>query len=241
MAHILIIDDMLQGAQLRQALEREGHDVTLCSDGAQGLARIREDEPDLIISEVDIPSTNGFSLCRIVRFERDTPIMLLSVRPDPLDRMMGLDLGADDYVLKPFHEGELLARVRALLRRGSQPLRKVQREQIIAGSLTVDTHARNVFRDGTLLELTLKEYELLVYLMRNGGIAVSRDELLRQIWGNDTKSEQRTVDVHVRWLRSKIEPDEAALSYIQTVRGFGYRFGIEARSVLISQPQHEPA
>jgi DNA-binding response OmpR family regulator len=150
--------------------------------------------------------------------------MMLTARQDEVDRIAGLELGADDYVVKPFSLGELLARVRAILRRSDRQPTGVEREQLTAEGLRVDTGSRRVFRDGLEITLAQKEFDLLVCLLRNRGMALSRDLLLERVWGYDFPGDSRTVDVHVRWLREKVEVDPGKPVYIQTVRGIGYRF-----------------
>jgi DNA-binding response OmpR family regulator len=159
-----------------------------------------------------------------LRQESDMPILMLTARQDEVDRIAGLELGADDYVIKPFSLGELLARVRAILRRSDRQPAGVEREVLAADQLKVDTGSRRVFRAGEEIALAQKEFDLLVCLMRNRGMALSRDLLLERVWGYDFPGDSRTVDVHVRWLREKIELDPSKPHYIQTVRGIGYRF-----------------
>jgi DNA-binding response OmpR family regulator len=171
-----------------------------------------------------LPRLDGFSVCRILRQESDVPIIMLTARQDEVDRIAGLELGADDYISKPFSLGEFLARVRAIMRRSERQPRLVGREVLEAGALKVDTSSRRAWRDGGELTLPQKEFDLLTCLIRNRGIALSRDLLLERVWGLDFIGDSRTVDVHIRWLREKIEPDPARPRYIQTVRGVGYRF-----------------
>jgi DNA-binding response OmpR family regulator len=225
MAKILLIDpDTSLCETLRFNLEREGYDTLIAHDGVRGLELAQSSDLDLVILEVTIPDLDGFAICRILRFESDIPIILLTECQSETDRIRGLDLGADDYVLKPFLLGELLARIRALLRRGDRPLQIVGRELLIADELCVDVSRRRVFFGDREVELVQKEFDLLVCLMRNRGVALSRELLLKHVWGHDFKNDPRTVDVHIRWLRSKIEPDSAQPCYIETVRGHGYRF-----------------
>jgi DNA-binding response OmpR family regulator len=170
-----------------------------------------------------LPRLDGFSVCRILRQESDVPILMLTARQDEVDRIAGLELGADDYVSKPFSLGELLARVRAIMRRTDrQPTGS--REVLDAGALRVDTGSRRAWRDSAELSLSQKEFDLLTCLIRNRGMALSRDVLLERVWGYDFLGDSRTVDVHIRWLREKVEPDPGRPIYIQTVRGVGYRF-----------------
>lgn len=225
MSTILLIEDETTLAEtLRYNLEREGYTVLLATDGVQGLEMARRDHPDLLVLDIMLPRLDGFSICRILRQESDIPIIMLTARQDEVDRIAGLELGADDYVSKPFSLGELLARVRAILRRAERRPSGGNREILDAGNLRVDTSSRRAWRDGGELNLPQKEFDLLACLMRNRGIALSRDLLLERVWGFDFLGDSRTVDVHIRWLREKIEPDPARPRYIQTVRGVGYRF-----------------
>jgi DNA-binding response OmpR family regulator len=224
MPTILLVEDELTLAEtLRYNLEREGYSVIVAGDGVLGLERARRDQPDLVVLDIMLPRLDGFSVCRILRQESDVPILMLTARQDEVDRIAGLELGADDYVSKPFSLGELLARVRAILRRTDrQPAGS--REILDAGSLRIDTGSRRAWREGVEIGLSQKEFDLLTCLMRNRGMALSRDVLLERVWGYDFLGDSRTVDVHIRWLREKVELDPGKPIYIQTVRGVGYRF-----------------
>jgi DNA-binding response OmpR family regulator len=234
---LLIEDDATLAETLRYNLEREGYSVLAAGDGIQGLELARREYPDLIILDVMLPRLDGFSICRILRQETNVPIIMLTARQDEVDRIAGLELGADDYVSKPFSLGELLARVRAILRRAERRSGNgsdngsSNRELLEAGELRIDAKSRRAWRNNCELNLPQKEFDLLTCLMRNHGIALSRDLLLERVWGFDFLGDSRTVDVHIRWLREKIEPDPAAPRYIQTVRGVGYRF---------EAPVHDP-
>jgi DNA-binding response OmpR family regulator len=226
MAHtiLLIEDDATLAETLRYNLEREGYGVLSAADGIQGLELARRECPDLLVLDVMLPRLDGFSVCRILRQESDVPVIMLTARQDEVDRIAGLELGADDYVSKPFSLGELLARVRAILRRAERRPNTNNREILEAGGLRIDAKSRRAWRNSGELNLPQKEFDLLTCLMRNRGIALSRDLLLERVWGFDFLGDSRTVDVHVRWLREKIENDPAHPRYIQTVRGVGYRF-----------------
>jgi DNA-binding response OmpR family regulator len=220
---LLVEDDPTLSETLRYNLEREGYGVVLAGDGVQALERARRDQPDLVVLDIMLPRLDGFSVCRILRQESDVPIIMLTARQDEVDRIAGLELGADDYVAKPFSLGELLARVRAIMRRTDrQPLGA--REVLDAGELRVDTGSRRAWRGSAELSLSQKEFDLLTCLIRNRGMALSRDVLLERVWGYDFLGDSRTVDVHIRWLREKVEADPGKPVYIQTVRGVGYRF-----------------
>lgn len=224
MATILLVeDDVTLAETLRYNMEREGYAVLLAGDGVQGLELARRDQPDLVVLDIMLPRLDGFSVCRILRHESNVPIIMLTARQDEVDRIAGLELGADDYLSKPFSLGELLARIRAIMRRSERQPR-MSREVLEAGTLRVDTSSRRAWRDGRELALPQKEFDLLACLIRNHGIALTRDLLLERVWGLDFIGDSRTVDVHIRWLREKIELDPGRPRYIQTVRGVGYRF-----------------
>ena len=226
---LLVEDEKTLADTLRYNLEREGYSVIAVGDGVQALEHARADQPDLVILDVMLPRLDGFSVCRILRQESDLPIMMLTARQDEIDRIAGLELGADDYVLKPFSLGELLARVRAILRRSDR--RPSNNRQILeAGDLRIDTGSRRAWRAGQEITLSQKEFDLLVCLVRNHGIALSRDVLLERVWGYDFIGDSRTVDVHIRWLREKVEADPSKPAFIQTVRGVGYRFEMPGSS-----------
>ncbi|MGB9632729.1 MAG: response regulator [Chloroflexaceae bacterium] len=225
MPTILLVEDEVTFAEtLRYNLEREGYTVLQAIDGVEGLDLARRHNPDLIVLDIMLPRLDGFSVCRVLRQESDVPVIMLTARQDEVDRIAGLELGADDYITKPFSLGEFLARLRAILRRSEAHPRISGREVLIAGGIKVDTSSRRAWRDGAELSLAQKEFDLLTCLIRNRGIALTRDLLLERVWGAEFAGDSRTVDVHIRWLREKIEQDPARPRYIQTVRGVGYRF-----------------
>ena len=191
-------------------------------DGAEALNLAREIEPDLVVLDVMLPSLDGLSVCRILRKESEVPIVMLTARDSEVDRIIGLEIGADDYIVKHFSLGEFLARVRAVLRRA--PGSHAVTDKLESGDLVLDLIARKAFRDDTELNLTHKEFDLLASLMRNRGAVLSRDLLLEKVWGYDNLIETKTVDVHVRWLREKVEDEPYQPRRIITVRGIGYRF-----------------
>lgn len=229
---LLVEDDPTLSETLRYNLEREGYTVLPAMDGVVALELARSSQPDLVILDIMLPRLDGFSVCRILRQESDVPIIMLTARQDEVDRIAGLELGADDYVPKPFSLGELLARVRAIRRRTDRRS-EGDREVLDAGDLRIDTGSRRAWRDGGELNLSQKEFDLLTCLVRNRGMALSRDVLLERVWGYAFIGDSRTVDVHIRWLREKVEPDPGKPVYIQTVRGVGYR--LEAPTVTTSQ------
>jgi DNA-binding response OmpR family regulator len=218
---LLVDDEPTLVATLKYNLEREGYRVVTAGDGEQALIAARNERPELIILDLMLPVMDGLEVCRILRRESSQPILMLTARGEEVDKVVGLELGADDYVTKPFGMRELLARVRALLRRTSavEP-----DEGIVTGDLTFDLKRREVRRDGKVLELKPKEIDLLLYFARNRGRAFSREQLLREVWGYDFYGDSRTVDVHVSWLRQKIEAEPHRPSRLVTVRGVGYRF-----------------
>ncbi len=223
---LLIEDDEGIAEPLVFGLESEGMNVLHAPNGAQGLALARSQQPDAILLDVMLPDVDGFAICRTLRRESPTPILMLTARGQEMDRVMGLELGADDYIVKPFSFRELLARVRAVLRRRELDQGKMPRtaDRIAIGEIVLDRTARQVWRRGQLIELSPREFDLMVVLMDNIGQALSRQDLLDRVWGEEWVGNPRTLDVHIRWLREKIEADSAAPIYIETVRGYGYRF-----------------
>jgi DNA-binding response OmpR family regulator len=219
---ILVVDDEPTLREtLAEALEADGFRVVTAADGREALARFREHHPELVVLDLMLPELSGIEVCRIIRQESGVPILMLTAKSSELDKVVGLELGADDYVTKPFSLRELSARIRALLRRTEQPAAEGP-AAIDLGDLTVDLAGHRLLRDGTPVPMKPKVFELLAFLLRHPGQVFSRDQLLEQVWGYDYAGETRTVDVHVHWLRSAIEPDPAAPALIQTVRGVGY-------------------
>ncbi len=224
MTKILLVEDEATVREtLASNLRAEGYEVEAAGDGAEGLRLAREAAPDLIVLDLMLPELDGLSVCRIVRRESDVPIIMLTARGTEMDKIAGLETGADDYVVKPFSLGELLARVRANLRRVEGGSRQA-RTRLQSGDLTLDLIARRAHRAEAEIRLTHKEFDLLAELMRNKGAVLSRDLLLTQVWGYDYVGDSHTVDVHIRWLREKIEEDASNPQRITTVRGVGYRF-----------------
>jgi DNA-binding response OmpR family regulator len=248
-ATILVVDDE---ASLRDSLaymlRTEGYRVELAATGNEALEAVRRERPDAIVLDVMLPGLDGLQVCRTIRAESTVPILFLSAKGEEIDRVLGLELGADDYLTKPFAMRELLARVRALLRRVEMANAGAERAApapapaepaasslseaspdlpieppIVLGDLTVDRARRIASLAGEPLSLRPKEFDLLYYLARNPGVVHTRDALLRRVWGYDFPMSTRTVDVHMRWLRQKIERDPADPSRLQTVRGVGYR------------------
>lgn len=224
MSKILLVEDEATVRNtLALNLQAEGHEVVTAEDGSAGLSLAREQSPDLIILDLMLPELDGLSLCRILRRDSDVPIIMLTARGTEMDRIAGLETGADDYVVKPFSLGELLARVRANLRR-SRGEKRAAATRLQAGDLSLDLLSRRVNLGAAELKLTHREFDLLAELMRNHGAVLSRDLLLTRVWGYDYVGGSHTVDVHIRWLREKIEEDASLPRRITTVRGVGYRF-----------------
>jgi DNA-binding response OmpR family regulator len=224
MPKILIVEDEATVRDtLAHNLRAEGFEVATAEDGAEGLRLAREAAPDLIVLDLMLPVLDGLSLCRMLRRDSDVPIIMLTARGTEMDRITGLETGADDYVVKPFSLGELLARVRANLRRAGTS-KRASAVRLQAGDLSLDLLGRRALRGEAELKLTHREFDLLAELMRNQGAVLSRDLLLTRVWGYDYVGDSHTVDVHIRWLREKVEDDPSAPKRITTVRGVGYRF-----------------
>jgi DNA-binding response OmpR family regulator len=224
---LLVEDDATLAETLRYNLEREGYTVIGAGDGVTALELARQDKPDIVVLDVMLPRLDGFSVCRMLRKESAIPIIMLTARQDEVDRIAGLELGADDYLTKPFSVGELLARIRAILRRSDRNSGGgADRDILHVGMIKLDAGSRRIWRNDTEIQLSQKEFDLLACLMRNRGLALSRDVLLERVWGFDYVGDGRTVDVHIRWLREKVELDPSAPEYLQTVRGIGYRFDL---------------
>ena len=231
-SRILVVEDDLTLLEtLEYNLRAEGYEVITAGGGLTALEVARAEQPHLIVLDVMLPGLDGFEVCRFLRRETNVPILMLTARADEVDRVVGLEVGADDYLTKPFSMRELLARVKALLRRvrliraemaGQQDI--PSEEQLTFGDLSVDAGRREVRLRGETLHLKPREYELLLFLARHPGMALSRDLLLERVWGWDYAGGSRTVDVHVRWLREKVEADPANPERILTVRGVGYVF-----------------
>jgi DNA-binding response OmpR family regulator len=227
---VLVVDDEPTLREtLAEALTADGLRVITAADGKEALERFRDDPPDLVLLDLMLPQVSGIEVCRILRRESSVPIIMLTAKDSEIDKVVGLELGADDYVTKPFSLRELLARIRSQLRRlettraaagagylpaGPDPVR--------FGAVSVDLAGHRLLRDGREMALKPKAFELLAFLVRNPGQVFNRDQLLEKVWGYDYAGETRTVDVHVHWLRSAIEADPGQPRFLQTVRGVGY-------------------
>lgn len=240
---VLVVEDETTLLEtLAYNLRRQGYEVLTATGGTQALELARTGQPDAIVLDVMLPGLDGFEVCRALRREMNVPIMMLTARDEEVDKIVGLEVGADDYMTKPFSMREFLARVKALLRRvrlireelaaqetsggvAAQPGATVEVEETMTfGNLEIDQARREVRVDGEPQRLKPKEYELLVFLARNRGIALSRDLILDRVWGWEHDGSSRTVDVHIRWLREKVEEEPSTARRIITVRGIGYRF-----------------
>ena len=231
---ILVVEDekaLLES--LNYFLQREGFVVDTAADGQAALDSARKNHPDLILLDVMLPVLDGFEVAKILRKEMNTPILMLTARSDEIDRVIGLEVGADDYMTKPFGLRELEARIKAMLRRVRLIREEVEQQKgvlpltsqpLVFGNLSLDEDRHVIQLDGQMLEMNPKEYDLLSFFMQHQGKAFSRDQLLKEIWGWDFSGDSRTVDVHVRWLREKIEADPSKPTRLVTVRGTGYRF-----------------
>lgn len=221
---ILVVDDEpLITESLEYSLKQEGFQVLVAYEGGQALQIAREKAPDLVVLDIMLPGMDGWEVCRRLRQESTVPIIMLTARGQEIDRVLGLELGADDYLPKPFSFRELLARIRAMFRRMEyQATPKTTQIQI--GDVRLDLAAHKVYKRDQELTLTQKEYDLLHTLMSHAGQVVSRAELLDKVWGVDWLGDTRTLDVHIRWVREKVEEDPSQPRYIQTVRGVGHRF-----------------
>jgi DNA-binding response OmpR family regulator len=230
---ILVVEDEISLQEtLAYTLRRQGYEVEAVGDGNAALAAARRDHPDLILLDIMLPGIDGFEVCRILRQEMTTPVLMLTARDDEIDRVVGLEVGADDYMTKPFSMRELIARVKAMLRR----VRLIRQELAADGTapvpaqiltfddLEIDVTRRELRIKEQVIALKPKEYDLLLFLANHRGQVLTREFILERVWGWDFIGDSRTVDVHIRWLREKIEPDSANPRRIVTVRGAGYRF-----------------
>lgn len=221
---ILVVDDeqpILDA--LQYALEREGFEVVTAADSEDALRLFNEHNPDMVILDVMLPTRSGFEVCQILRRRSNVPIIMLTAKGAEVDRVVGLEIGADDYVTKPFSMRELIARIKSVLRRASAPA-PVTAPVLKAGDLTLDVSRYEAKLGDIPLSLSPKEFELLRFLMEHPGQVFSRQTLLDRVWGEEKYIEERTVDVHIHWLREKIEPNPRKPKYLLTVRGVGYKF-----------------
>ena len=227
MSRILIVEDEKKIARfLELELTHEGYEVQTAGDGRSGLEQAQSWQPDLLILDLMLPELSGIEVCRRLRHDSDVPIIMLTAKDDVSDKVMGLDMGADDYMTKPFSPSELVARVKAHIARYEQLTKKEQKcvARLSCGKLALEAKSHRVFKDGEEIHLTNREFELLRFLMENRGLVFSRETLFERIWGLDAMGDNATVAVHINRIREKIETDPAHPAYIETVRGAGYRF-----------------
>jgi two-component system OmpR family response regulator len=222
---LVVEDDRNLSDTLKYNLRKDGYDVVTAGDGVEALDAARREKPDLIILDLMLPKLSGFEVCRILRKDMTVPILILTAKTDETDKIVGLEIGADDYMTKPFSLRELLARARAMLRRAKMAEGQLGAGEAVlkVGDIEVDIGRHRASKGGAWLELTPKEFDLLVFLARNKGFVFSRDHLLEKVWGYDFAGDTRTVDVHIRWLRRKIEADPNNPEHLITVRGTGYK------------------
>jgi two-component system, OmpR family, response regulator len=232
MSHKVLVveDDSTLLGVIKYNLVKEGYTAITAGDGVQAIESARKEHPDIIILDIMLPKMDGLDVCRIIRTDMTVPIIMLTAKSEEIDKVVGLEIGADDYMTKPFSMKELMARIKALLRRAEMVGQKsgysttADLSVIKAGEFEVDVERHTASHRGADIELTPKEFDLLVCLMRNRGRVMSRDNLLEKVWGYDFDGDSRTVDVHIRWLRGKIEDDAAQPRHLITVRGVGYKF-----------------
>ena len=222
---ILVVDDealLVKG--IRFNLQNEGYTVITGSDGLEAVQLVQEEKPDLVVLDVMMPNMDGMTACAKIREFSDVPIILLTAKIEDMDKLMGFEHGADDYLTKPFNILELKARIRALLRRAGASSTKTTGNLLTIGSITLDLDARNAYRQNEMADLTAKEFDVIEFLMRNPNRVYSREALLDTIWAYEYRSDIRTVDVHIRRLREKLEENPAEPKYIMTKWGVGYYF-----------------
>jgi DNA-binding response OmpR family regulator len=219
---LIIEDEALIADSIEYALKKEGFEVLKAADGVQGLALARECHPHLVILDIMLPMLNGFDVCRTLRSESPVPIIILTAKTEEVDRVVGLELGADDYVIKPFSMRELIARVKANLRRVQLSSERFTEETIKVGDLVVDCNRRTVHVGNKVLYLPPKEFELIRVLAKNKDRVLTREVLIEAVWGEDAVEASRTLDVHICWLREKIEDNPSSPKRIITIRGVGY-------------------
>ena len=225
MTKILIVEDEMSFSEaLEFILKQEGFDVVIAADGREALAKFAETKPDIILLDVMIPEISGTEVCRTIRATSDVPIIMVTAKDAEIDRVVGLELGADDYVTKPYSSRELVARIKAVMRRRTgEPFNGGADGVLKVGKIRVDLDKHMVTVDGKNIQLPLKEFFLLEFLMRNAGKVMTRNQLIDRVWGSDYYGDTKTLDVHIKRLRAKVEEDPAEPQLIQTIRGLGYK------------------
>lgn len=221
---LLAEDDRALQENMRYNLAKEGHDVQCFDDGQEILAAFKQQEPDLLILDIMMPKMDGMSVCREVRQQSIVPIIIVTAKNDEADILDGFQIGTDDYITKPFSVKEFVARVNAALRRMEMNSNNIQEEILKSGNLMLNVARHEVCLNGQIINLRSKEFDLLYYLMSNKGIALSRHVILEKVWQYKYRSDTRTVDVHMRWLRQKIESNSQKPQHLMTVHGIGYKF-----------------
>ena len=224
MTRVLVIEDEESFRDVLQfMLSREGFDVVLAADGSEGMKQFDAKNPDLVLLDLMLPEVSGTEVCKYIRSKSNVPVIMLTAKDTEIDKVVGLELGADDYVTKPFSTRELLARIKAVLRRGGEfEVDTIGTIELGPVRMDVERHALTVA--GNPVSIPLKEFELLEFLMRNSGRVLTRGQLMDRVWGSNYVGDGKTLDVHIKRIRSKIEPDPANPVYLTTVRGLGYRF-----------------
>jgi len=221
---VLVEDEQLIAESIIRALKSLGYGVQHALDGVSGLELVLSSQPDLVILDIMLPEMDGWEVCKAIRKTSVVPILILTALNDEIDRILGLELGADDYLTKPFSTRELVAHIKALLRRVEFDAAQNHKNVIVIDDLKIDMDRRQVFQGNHQLNLRYKEFELLSLLVNNMGEVVTRAEIFDKVWGTEWLGDMRTLDVHIRWLREKLEADPSNPKYIQTVRSVGYRF-----------------
>src|SRR3569832_1422667 len=226
MTRVLVVEDEESFSDaLSYMLRREGYEVEVATDKHQALQTFERSGADLVLRDLMLPGLSGTEVCRELRSRSHVPIIMVTARDAEVDKVVGLELGADDYVTKPFSSRELVARIRAVLRRGAEP-EDLMTSTVEAGPVRMDVERHVVSVDGRAVSMPLKEFDLLELLLRNSGRVLTRGQLIDRVWGADYVGDTKTLDVHVKRLRAKIEPDPASPKYLVTVRGLGYKFEV---------------
>ncbi len=225
MSRVLVVEDEESFSDaLSYMLRREGYEVAVAETGPEALDTFDRSGADLVLLDLMLPGLSGTEVCRALRQRSNVPIIIVTARDSEVDKVVGLELGADDYVTKPFSSRELVARIRAVLRRGGENADELLPSMLEAGPVRMDVERHTVLVDGTQVAMPLKEFDLLEFLLRNTGRVLTRGQLIDRVWGSDYVGDTKTLDVHVKRLRSKIEPDPANPKFLLTVRGLGYKF-----------------
>lgn len=229
MTEVLIVEDETALAEpLAFLLQREGFEVRMAADGQEALAEFSKAEPDIVLLDLMLPGMSGTEVCKNIRLKSSVPVIMVTARDTEIDKVVGLEIGADDYVTKPYSSRELIARIRAVLRRGrhddSDDVEELYEEVLRGGPVVLDVERHVVTVDGDDVAMPLKEFDLLEYLLRNRGRVLTRGQLIDRVWGSDYVGDTKTLDVHIKRLRSKIERNPSSPEFLVTVRGLGYKF-----------------